>query len=126
MSSPIASPAEVEAAMVQMMVNNTAVMREAEVKLKGYLKHPGIVGVLLQLVAGSANPVVRRVWRPVLAPLMSCAPNACALACRFVNWLRCTCGDASTRCGFACRRSNMLRSRGCVTVPAFSRAGDGL
>lgn len=54
----VPSPAEVEAAMLQMLVNNTAIMKDGEAKLKAFLKIPAIVGVLLQLIDGSANPAV--------------------------------------------------------------------
>lgn len=59
MSSPIAGAAEVEAAMLQMLVDNTAIMKDGEAKLKQFLRSPAIVVVLLQLIDGSANASVR-------------------------------------------------------------------
>jgi hypothetical protein len=60
MSAPatLPTPAEVEAAMLQMMVNDTATMKDGEAKLRQYLKLPAIVGVLLTLVDKSTHAPV--------------------------------------------------------------------
>jgi hypothetical protein len=58
MSGP--SLADVEAAMLQMLVANTEIMKDGESKLKRFLKSPAVVVVLLQLIDGSSNASVRQ------------------------------------------------------------------